>query len=226
MITTRVRAAKRRAGFTLVELAIVLVIIGLIIGGVLVGKSLIDAAAIRGQISQIGKYNTAVHVFQTKYDTLPGDMDPTSAVRFGFTARSGVAGRGDGNGVLQGTFGVGAGNYDGVYIFAGETGMFWVDLSTAGFIDGHFNTATINTGLAADIGVASVPLYLPTAKLSGGNFVYVWSNDPAKGNDSTSIAGHQLLRNLIGDRLLQSVYAGGGRGNDRTASRRHRSENG
>ena len=43
----------KRAGFTLIELSIVLVIIGLIVGGVLVGQELIRAAFVRAQITQI-----------------------------------------------------------------------------------------------------------------------------------------------------------------------------
>jgi prepilin-type N-terminal cleavage/methylation domain-containing protein len=60
---------RHRAGFTLIELAIVLVIIGLIVGGILVGQDLINAAAVRAQVSQIEKYQTAVHTFQTKYNS-------------------------------------------------------------------------------------------------------------------------------------------------------------
>src|SRR5450432_727787 len=78
-------AASRAAesGFTLIELSIVLVIIGLIIGGVLVGQDLIKAAEIRGQITQIEKYNTAVNTFRGKYNCLPGDC--VNATALGFT---------------------------------------------------------------------------------------------------------------------------------------------
>ena len=48
-----------KRGFTLIELSIVLVIIGLIVGGILVGQDLINAAAIRAQIAQVEKYQTA-----------------------------------------------------------------------------------------------------------------------------------------------------------------------
>lgn len=62
-----------RHGFTLIEIAIVLVIIGLIIGGVLVGRDLIHAAEIRATIKQLEDFNTAVNAFKTKYNCLPGD---------------------------------------------------------------------------------------------------------------------------------------------------------
>src|ERR1035441_8304528 len=98
-------SAPDSSGFTLIEMAIVLVIIGLIVGGVLVGQDLIKAAEVRAQISQIEKYNTAVNTFRGKYDALPGDIPVTLVTRFGFTAapvRAGIVGRGDGNGELDG----------------------------------------------------------------------------------------------------------------------------
>jgi prepilin-type N-terminal cleavage/methylation domain-containing protein len=72
-------------GFTLIEMAIVLVVIGLIVGGVLVGQDLIRAAYIRAQISQIEKVNTAVNTFYGKYQALPGDMNISTATAFQFT---------------------------------------------------------------------------------------------------------------------------------------------
>src|ERR1017187_10122680 len=87
-----------KAGFTLVELSIVLVIIGLIIGGVLVGRDLISAAEVRAQISQIEKYQTAVNTFRDKYGYLPGDIPEPTASQYGFAARATDQGEGDGNG--------------------------------------------------------------------------------------------------------------------------------
>ena len=43
---------QHRAGFTLIELSIVLIIVGLIIGGVLVGQNLIDAARVCGRLAR------------------------------------------------------------------------------------------------------------------------------------------------------------------------------
>ncbi len=61
-------------GFTLVELAIVLVIIGLLVGGVLQGQELIKQAQIRAHIKGVNDLKLAIATFQTKYDALPGDI--------------------------------------------------------------------------------------------------------------------------------------------------------
>ena len=67
--------SKNNKGFTLVELAIVITIIGILIGGVLKGQQLIDQARLAGTISQLRDYATSVRIFQTKYDGLPGDLE-------------------------------------------------------------------------------------------------------------------------------------------------------
>ncbi|HVS27365.1 MAG TPA: prepilin-type N-terminal cleavage/methylation domain-containing protein, partial [Burkholderiales bacterium] len=43
---------RKQSGFTLIEIAIVLVIIGLLLGGVLKGQELITSARVRNLISQ------------------------------------------------------------------------------------------------------------------------------------------------------------------------------
>ena len=164
-----------KTGFTLVELSIVLVIIGLIIGGVLVGRDLISAATVRAQISQIEKYNAAVNTFRGKYGYLPGDIPDPTATQYGFTARGSLQGQGDGNGILEGNYNnnnnSGAvGNLQD----AGETPMFWVDLSIAGLIGGGFNTASAFTLPVANIPGSAIPSWFPSAKI-GGNYVFVFS---------------------------------------------------
>lgn len=67
------------AGFTLVELSIVLVIVGLLVGGILSGQSLIRAAELRKTLNQTEQYTTATHSFRDKYLGLPGDLENATA---------------------------------------------------------------------------------------------------------------------------------------------------
>lgn len=125
-----------RHGFTLIELAIVLVIVGLLLAGVLVGQDLINAARIRGVITDIERYNAAATTFQTKYDGLPGDLINTRAFKFGFNtarndaARNGTANHGDGDGKIKGCSLAWGANALGC-----ETVLFWADLGNAHLIN-------------------------------------------------------------------------------------------
>lgn len=85
----------KQSGFTLVEIAIVLVIIGLILGGVLKGQVLIDNAKYKNFVKQIESYRGAFYTFQDTYRGLPGDISNISAL-------DGAAEAGDGDGVIEG----------------------------------------------------------------------------------------------------------------------------
>lgn len=63
---------KQQQGFTLVEIAIVLVIIGLLIGGLLKGQELIASAKVRNTISQMEELKTAVLPFRIASRRCPG----------------------------------------------------------------------------------------------------------------------------------------------------------
>lgn len=146
------------SGFTLVELAIVLVIIGLIIGGVLVGQDMIKSAEIRSTISQYSGYQAAVMVFEDKYADMPGDINQQKAIEFGFYDRSSVAatGNGDGNGLISDCgFSTGQGITQSC-----ETLLFWRDLNTANLLDGYFQLAT---NVAVAISTVQVINYLGLA---------------------------------------------------------------
>lgn len=66
---------KKLRGFSLIEIAIVLVVIGLLMGMVFKGKSILDAATLKADISKISKISTALNVYYSKYNTLPGIID-------------------------------------------------------------------------------------------------------------------------------------------------------
>jgi len=161
---------RRQQGFTLIEMSIV---IGLIVGGVLVGQDLIKAAEIRATVTQLERYNTAATTFYNKYNALPGDMNAQTATALGFAARGQYAGEGDGNGVLQGVWENISGNAGGVQESAGETVMFWVDLSKAGFIEGGFNAAS--STIAVTFSGSQVSQVFPQAKVGQGNYIYAYS---------------------------------------------------
>jgi len=91
---------KSLRGFTLVEIAIVLVIIGLLLGGILKGQELINSAKAKNLSNDFRSIPVLIYGYQDKYRTLPGD-DPAvrmhlgaSAVQIPSTAAGGTAGNG------------------------------------------------------------------------------------------------------------------------------------
>jgi len=84
----------KQNGFTLVEIAIVLVIIGLLLGGVLKGQEMIKNAEIRSVITDVQGLTTAMYAYRDRYNALPGD-DKNAIVNS--SSATGVAiGNGDG----------------------------------------------------------------------------------------------------------------------------------
>ena len=84
-----------RAGFTLIELAIVIVVIALIVGAVLAGRELILTSTLNKAAVQFGEMQTRINLFQDRYRALPGDMANATSY-FGSST-----GNGNGNGIIQ-----------------------------------------------------------------------------------------------------------------------------
>lgn len=64
-----------RQGFTLIELAIAIVVVGIIIGGVLTGSDLLRQSEVKSLVTEVRAYQTAYLGFKQRYNALPGDMD-------------------------------------------------------------------------------------------------------------------------------------------------------
>ena len=64
---------KMQSGFTLVEIAIVLVIIGLLLGGVLKGQELVNNAKVKNLANDFRGISSFVYAYQDRFRALPGD---------------------------------------------------------------------------------------------------------------------------------------------------------
>ena len=122
----------KQSGFTLVEIAIVLVIIGLLLGGVLKGQELINSAKIKNLVNDLNGISTAVYAYQDRYRALPGD-DAGAETRWtaqGITTAG--TGLGNGDGAISGAFNAVAAAGAGP-----ESVLFWKELRAAGFVGGN-----------------------------------------------------------------------------------------
>ncbi len=117
------------AGFTLVEIAIVLVIIGLLLGGILKGQEMITQARIKNIINDFNGVTVAVTSYQDRYRAIPGD-DLNASARWTVQAPA----SGDGNGVIKGLYNALSGA--AAPGTAAESNLFWQHLRIAGFVPG------------------------------------------------------------------------------------------
>ncbi len=113
--------AKNSKGFTLVEIAIVLVIVGLLLGGVLKGQEMINNAKLKRITTDFDGISAAVFSYQDRYNTVPGD-DNTASVRWP------GASNGNNNGAI-------AGGWNSTNN-ANESRIFWHQLRNSNLIPG------------------------------------------------------------------------------------------
>lgn len=144
MTSFPMRRSRRHAqsGFTLVEIAIVLVIIGLLLGGVLKGQELIENGRVKNAAADMNGISAAYNSYLDRYRRLPGDDGPIATLtgRGGQWATAGIT-AGDNNGVL--TIAA-AQTFTGA---AAEGAAFFQHLRASGFI----------TGNPGDVGLNALP---------------------------------------------------------------------
>ena len=134
------KRARSQEGFTLIEIAIVLVIIGLILGGVLKGQELIENSKVKNAVKDLEGVGAAYYSYVDRYKRLPGDDGPLGTLQ----ARGGdwvnITAGGNNDGIIAVTA---AQTFTG----AGEGTAFWQHLKASGFINGN----------PGDTGVGALP---------------------------------------------------------------------
>lgn len=150
---------KKQQGFTLIELAIVLVIIGLLLGGVLKGQELINSAKVKNFANDFRNVPVYIYGYQDKFKALPGD-DLAAVAHVNAAATE----KGNGNGKIDGAW--------NSTTTTDESVLFWLHVRKAGLAPGATNTTdgsfypTNSEG--GRMGVSSI---VPITNLSGQYFM-------------------------------------------------------
>ena len=166
-------------GFTLIELAMVLVIIALVIGAIVVGQGMVRSAQILSVVDDVSNYKQAIKLFQDKYQYLPGDM-PTATTFWGYANSDPVACRStpatgtltcDGNGDGH------IGDRSDTLAAQSESYHAWQHLANAGLIKGSYSGVPGPlSGPSLGILDDTIGVNIPASALMGAGYVISWSN--------------------------------------------------
>jgi prepilin-type N-terminal cleavage/methylation domain-containing protein len=138
---------RNHSGFTLIEIAIVLVIIGLLLGGVLKGQELINSAKVKNLATDFKNIPIFIYGYQDKFKALPGD-DASVSTHLSNGTKASTAGQTQGNGVIEG-------NWNSATV-TDETYLFWQHVRLADLVPG-----------STDASAAGTASYLPTNAVGG-----------------------------------------------------------
>ncbi|OGT82444.1 MAG: hypothetical protein A3H91_00465 [Gammaproteobacteria bacterium RIFCSPLOWO2_02_FULL_61_13] len=175
---------RNQSGFTLVEIAIVLVVIGLLLGGILKGQQLINSARVRNLADQNSGVQAAYYGFIDRFRNLPGDMLRTTAC----TAVGQAIDAGACATPANAPGGTGATGGNGRIDTIAEAGAVWPHLSAAGFLNGTFSgqdaadADLTSANYSTAVGLGAVP---PNA--FQGPIMLAHMNDYVQGNAGATV---------------------------------------
>jgi len=152
----------QQSGFTLVEIAIVLVIIGLLLGGILKGQELINSAKAKSLANDFRNVPVYIYAYQDKYRAIPGDDKVASTHVTGATDPTGATA---GNGRIEG-------KWDSTTA-TDESVLFWQHVRLAGLATGD-TAAGAGMPTNADggrIGVSSDKPFVDTTPFNGSYYL-------------------------------------------------------
>ena len=129
---------RRSVGFTLIEIAIVLVILGLLLGGILKGQELITSARVRSLISQQDGIKAAFFGFEDRFRSPPGDY-AQATININGVATSAACGNGNGNGNGH------------IETTNNEMVLAWEHLSKAGFLAQGYTCAATESNATTPV---------------------------------------------------------------------------
>ncbi|MDO8775530.1 MAG: prepilin-type N-terminal cleavage/methylation domain-containing protein [Burkholderiaceae bacterium] len=173
------KTLKKQGGFTLVEIAIVLVIVGLLLAGVLKGQELIENSKIKNIAKDMDALSASVLSYRDRYKALPADEVGNTTTMYGWAAN---VGGGDNNGLI------GAATVDPFTVIAGENVNAFRALRYAGFIGGN----------PADAGANARPAHAAGGNVALGNTLWGLSGNVVCLNNLTGKFAGALDR-LIDD---------------------------
>jgi len=122
----------KSSGFTLVELAIVLVIISLLMGGILKGQELINSAKVKNLANDFRAVSAAYYGYLDRFRAVPGDDKAA-------TTHVGASKEGDGDGMIEGAWNA---TYNSEGSAQSESYIFWEHVRRAGLLSGSTSTNT------------------------------------------------------------------------------------
>lgn len=150
---------KSQSGFTLVEIAIVLVIVGLLLGAVLKGQELIFNTRVKSTYNLSRELTAAVSAYQDRYRAMPGD-DGQAATRF--PAAAVLPTNGNSNGVIDWQT-----NPCAAGVQAGENCQVFYHLRLGGFISGT-GSESPKSAFSSNVHVVAMSVHITGTPASPG----------------------------------------------------------